>query len=91
MHVVCVTFTIHAGRMDDFLPLMRANAATSLAEEPGCHRFDVCVNGDEVFLYELYTDEAAFVAHLGMEHFKAFDAATAAMVADKAVRTYRLA
>lgn len=91
MHVVCVTFTIRPGKMDEFLPLMRTNAQTSLNEEPECHRFDVCVKGDEVFLYEIYEDEAAFAVHLGMDHFKAFDTATAAMVADKVVRTYRLA
>lgn len=92
MFAVVVTFQIKAGAMAEFLPLMIANAQTSLAEEPGCHRFDVCTDEDrpdEVFLYELYTDRAAFDAHLSAAHFKAFDSAVAAMVAGKDVRTYQ--
>ena len=70
---------------------MIANARTSLAEEPGCHQFDVCTDParpDEVFLYERYTDRAAFDDHLASAHFKAFDARVAPMIAAKEVRTY---
>lgn len=88
MFAVCVTLKIHAGKMDAFLPLMHANAAASLETETGCHRFDVCREQDEVFLYELYTDAASFQTHLETAHFKAFDAETAALVADKQVKTY---
>ena len=37
-------------------------------------------DGDEVFLYEIYDDEAAFQAHLHSAHFKAFAAATKEMI-----------
>ena len=67
MYAVCVTFQIAEGAMADFLPLMLENAAASLKGEPGCHQFDVCRDGDEVFLYELYTDAAAFEALLAKE------------------------
>lgn len=92
MFAVCATFQIAAGRMDDFMPLMLTNAQASLANEPDCHRFDVLTDPDlpgEVFLYELYTDSAAFDVHLASPHFKTFDTAVSAMIAEKSVRTYR--
>ncbi|QHQ36305.1 putative quinol monooxygenase [Algicella marina] len=91
MFVVIVTFQIRDGRMPDFLPAMIENARTSLAEEEGCHRFDVCTDserGNEVFLYELYTDRAAFDGHLQSAHFKAFDNAVSSLVGHKDIRTY---
>lgn len=87
-----VRFVLRPGALPAFLPLVEANAATSVREEPGCLRFDVCTpeaggpgDGDEVFLYELYEDAAAFDAHLATPHFLAFDAATRDLVADKRV------
>ena len=91
MFAVTVVFTLKSGSAEAFLPLIKANAATSLGDEPGCHQFDVCwdpARPDEVFLYELYEDAAAFDAHLAAEHFKAFSAASADLVADKQARTY---
>ena len=91
MFAVIVTFQINPSDWAAFLPTMRDNAATSLAQEAGCHRFDVCTDParpHEVFLYELYTDAAAFYAHLSSDHFKAFDARVAQMVASKSVATY---
>ena len=87
---VTVTFKIRATQTQAFMPLMLDNAATSLAQEPGCLRFDVCRDADptEVFLYEVYTDAAAFQPHLHSAHFKAFDAAVADMVQAKSVKTY---
>ena len=91
MFAVVVTFQIKPGAMDAFLPLMAANARTSLAQEPDCHRFDVCTDSarpDEVFLFELYSGRAAFDAHLASAHFLAFDADLAGMIAAKTVQTY---
>ncbi|GAB5446785.1 putative quinol monooxygenase [Gymnodinialimonas sp.] len=91
MYAVVVTFTLKAGRMEIFLPPMLDNAATSLRDEDGCHRFDVCTDPerpDEVFLYELYTDRSAFDAHLQSSHFLAFDAIAGPMVASKSIVTY---
>ena len=91
MFAVLVTFAIKPGRMPDFLPLMRDNAQTSVREEPGCRQFDVLTTAtatDEVVLYELYDDRAAFDVHLASDHFRAFDAATADMIADKDVRLF---
>ena len=91
MYAVCVTFEIKAGRMSDFLPLMQENARTSCLVEEGCHQFDVATDPDRrnaVFLYEIYSDRAAFDEHLASPHFQAFDAATSDMIASKAVATW---
>ena len=44
-----------------------------------------------MFLYELYDDRAAFDAHLATPHFKAFAAATDAMIATRRIATWRRA
>lgn len=93
MFAVVVTFQIAEGAMAAFLPAMTENAKTSLAQEAGCHRFDVCTDADrpnEVFLYELYTDRAAFDAHLASAHFKSFGEQAAPLVTAKDVRTYAM-
>ncbi|WP_147125297.1 putative quinol monooxygenase [Shimia ponticola] len=91
MFAVVVRFHLKPGTMPDFLPLMIRNAQQSRQTEPGCHQFDVlrdAATPAEVFLYELYSDEAAFQLHLETDHFKQFNAATSDMIADKDIRTY---
>ncbi|MDA7425403.1 putative quinol monooxygenase [Thalassococcus lentus] len=91
MYAVTVWIRIKAERLAEFLPLMMTNAALSLGQEPGCHRFDVCTDSDrsdEIFLYELYTNRAAFEAHLASDHFKAFDEAVSDMIASKHLQTF---
>ncbi len=91
MYAVVVTFQIKSGEMDGFMPLMIENAKASLANEPDCHRFDVCTDSarsDEVFLYELYTNRAAFEAHMASAHFQSFDEKASKMIASKTVHTY---
>lgn len=88
MFVVCVTFEIDPNRLNDFLPLMAAQARNSLTLEDGCHLFDVSQDPDtasHVFLYEVYEDKAAFDIHLASDHFKTFDTAVAPMVLSKSV------
>ena len=90
MFAVTVTFHIQPGQMAAFLPLMLSNASAS-RKEPGCRQFDVCTDpahNDEVFLYELYTDSAAFDAHLAAPHFKEFAAQVDPMISRREVRTY---
>lgn len=89
MYAVTVTFTLHPGARDSFLPLMTENARLSLEREAGCRQFDVCTDGgDTVFLYEIYDSADAFDAHLQSAHFKSFDAAVGEMVANKKVQTW---
>ncbi|MFT5742578.1 MAG: autoinducer 2-degrading protein [Paracoccaceae bacterium] len=90
-YAVVVTFKIKPDAMEEFAPLMQANAGASLFDEDGCHQFDVATDPgrpNEVFLYEIYTDRAAFDAHLASPHFKTFDMAVADMIALKDLRTY---
>ena len=94
MFVVAVTFALVPGGAASFLPAVLENARLSLADEPGCRRFDVCVpegGADEVFLYEIYDDAAAFDAHRRMAHYAAFNEAIEGLVASKDVRRYTLA
>lgn len=91
MFDVVVTFQIKPGKMDDFLPLMQHNAKASLDNEDDCIQFDVCVEDAQpevVFLYEIYTDRAAFDAHLASTHFAEFDTAVAPMIETKQVQTF---
>ena len=91
MHVVTVLFTIHAAHWEAFKQAIRQNAQTSLAVEPGCRQFDVCLGkpGEcQVFLYEIYDSEADFAAHLAAPHFLQFNALTASWVLEKQVRTF---
>ncbi len=72
-HAVCllVTLTCAPGKREAFVARVRAHAATCLAEEDGCIRFDVLVPDDEedtVHLYEVYIDDAAIETHLGTAH-----------------------
>ena len=76
MFVVIVDFVIRSEQAAAFADAVRDNARASLEREPGCHQFDVSVAPDDpsrIFLYELYTDRAAFDAHLASDHYKAFD------------------
>jgi quinol monooxygenase YgiN len=57
---------IAAGYLDRVLPLVMAHRTRCLASEPGTLQFEVLLPHDEqarVLLYEVYTDDAAFVAH----------------------------
>lgn len=90
MYVVTVQFSIKPEHRVAFDALMLEQAKNSLEKELACHVFDVCVphaDSDQVFLYEVYEDRAAFDLHLNSAHFKAFDAVVVDMVADKQVAT----
>lgn len=91
MFAVVVTFQVAPGQMQAFMPLMLENARASLTAEEGCHQFDVATDGarpNEVFLYELYTDAAAFKLHKNAPHFKNFGTAAGPMITDKTIATY---
>ena len=72
MFSLVVQMEVRPGWREEFLAGMTANAEASVRDEPGCLRFDVSsVAGEEnrFFLYEHYTDEAAFAAHKASPHF----------------------
>lgn len=91
MFSVVVLFDIKPGAEAAFLDLIRQNASASVRDEPGCRQFDVCADPTrpaEVFLYEVYDDEAAFEVHKTTPHFISFDAASAPLIQSKQVHTY---
>jgi (4S)-4-hydroxy-5-phosphonooxypentane-2,3-dione isomerase len=72
MFSLMVQMEVRPGRRAEFLAGMAANAESSVRDEPGCLRFDVCAVGsgeNRFVLYELYTDAAAFEAHKASPHF----------------------
>lgn len=66
-----VVFKIKPGAWAEFNAHIRDHATKTLAEEPGCERFDVLqpLNQDgtadqtQIILVEVYQDMAAFTAH----------------------------
>ena len=88
--VVTVLFVAKAEHRDAFRKAMVENAAASRTREPGCRQFDVCesADGSQVFLYEIYDDEAAFKHHLATDHFLRFNELTTPWTAEKRVVTY---
>jgi quinol monooxygenase YgiN len=92
MYAVTVRLEVPPEEFEKLLELLRVNAAASLAE-PGCRRFDVCVDAQShpvIFLYELYDDEASFSQHLASAHFKAFASATSPLNLRQEIRYYHL-
>jgi len=90
-YLLTVDFYLLPGALDPFLALIKDNARRSLAEEPGCQRFDVLVQKgvpDHILLYEIYQNRAAFDVHLKSRHFAEFNSASAPYVSDKKVVEY---
>ena len=89
MLAVCVDFEIDPASLDAFLTIMQKNAADSLANEVGCHQFDITQdskNPSKIFLYELYDDAFAFEIHKKASHYLEFNQLVSEMVTAKSVR-----
>ncbi|MDC3294077.1 antibiotic biosynthesis monooxygenase [Alphaproteobacteria bacterium] len=89
MLAVCVDFEVDPASLDAFLTIMQKNAADSLANEVGCHQFDITQDPDnptKIFLYELYDDVVAFEMHKQASHYLEFNNAISRMVEKKSVR-----
>jgi (4S)-4-hydroxy-5-phosphonooxypentane-2,3-dione isomerase len=75
MFSLMVQLEVRPEDRDEFLAAITANAAASVRDEPGCHRFDVTAvegDGNRFLLYELYDDAEAFEAHKRAPHFAAW-------------------
>ena len=89
MLAVCVDFEIDPASLDAFLTIMQKTAADSLANEVGCHQFDITQdlqNPTKIFLYELYDNAAAFDIHKKASHYLEFNQLVSEMVTAKSVR-----
>ncbi|MEZ5926078.1 MAG: putative quinol monooxygenase [Hyphomicrobiaceae bacterium] len=92
--VIIVDFKLNPGTRPEFRKLIDVNAQTSVRDETGCRRFDVLEpegESDRIVLYEIYDSRADLEAHIATEHYKSFDKASAAMVAEKTVTAFALA
>ena len=78
-----VELDINPGQLDTFLVAARGDAHGSVTHEPGCRRFDILRDAERptrVCFYEVYDDEAAFLAHREMPHFKRYLAESEPMI-----------
>ena len=75
MFVLVVDLKIKPDQVEGFREMIAEQARRSVADEPGCHQFDVCQEEEDAstFLaYEVYTDAAAFDAHTQTEWYAEF-------------------
>ena len=89
MLAVCVDFEIDPASLDAFLTSMQKNASDSLANEVGCHQFDITQdpqNPTKIFLYELYDDVVSFELHKKASHYLEFKQVVSKMLRAKSVR-----
>ena len=73
MYCIIVKNVLKPGTRDDYLSAMLTNAAASVRDEPGCHRFDVLEAQEEpdtFYLYEIYDDADALQAHKETPHYR---------------------
>ncbi len=92
-YVVLAQFDVKTGRLAEMVEAAKIDAKASVANEPGCKRFDVLVPRDgaeRVVLYEIYDDEAAFQAHLETPHLKAFRDAIGPLIENRQVDTFEV-
>ena len=88
LFTILVDFQLKPGARSEFRRLIDENADASVRTEPGCLQFDVLEpegEGDRVLLYEIYSDSAAFDAHLRTEHFRVFAGASESLILQKTV------
>jgi quinol monooxygenase YgiN len=88
LFVILVDFQLKTGARPEFRRLIDTNADASVRTEPGCLQFDVLEpegEDDRVLLFEIYTDKAAFDAHLRTEHFRIFADASEPLFLQKKV------
>jgi autoinducer 2-degrading protein len=91
--VVTVNFQINEEHLEMFMAAMIRQAQNSLTREKDCLQFDVCQdreNPERVFLYEIYSDRAAFDAHLETPHFFDFDRTVAPWTVSKVAEQWEL-
>ena len=72
MYVIVVPIQIKPEFKEQYISGLIENAQGAINNEPGCLRFDLIQDANDsnrVWLYEVYTDESAFQAHLKSPHF----------------------
>ena len=70
---IFVSIKVKPGYRERFIEATLDDARGSVADEPGCFRFDVLQDDsdpDLIHLYEVYADEAALEAHRQAPHYE---------------------
>ncbi len=91
MHVVVVFLEAERGRQEDLREALIGYAQTCLEREPGCRRYDIChdpVEGTSFLLYQIYDDQAAYLAHRELPHYAEFRTLVDPWTRSRRVLTY---
>ncbi|HEY1505132.1 MAG TPA: putative quinol monooxygenase [Stellaceae bacterium] len=95
LFVLIAELQVKPEAVEKFIPLIMANANTSVHTEKGCMQFDVTQQTDDptkFSLYEIYADQAAFELHGKTPYVQDFFAKTKDMIVGRsAKRLTRLA
>jgi autoinducer 2-degrading protein len=86
MHIVLVQVTVRPELAEEFEQALLHNARTSVAQDPGCVRFDVSQAKEDPrrwILHEIYTNQEAHAAHREAPHFLAYQSVADRAVVDK--------
>ncbi len=73
LHIIHAALPVKPERVDDFIEASLGDALGSVHNEQGCLRFDLYQNREnpaELWLYEVYVNEAAFKYHTTTPHIK---------------------
>lgn len=92
MYVLTVELRIKPEHVDSFRETIERQARTSLENEEDCHDFQVSVSVEDPFLfllYEVYSDKAAFEAHVAMPYSKESGAMTKPWIESTAIRVWQ--
>lgn len=92
MHVVVVFLEAEEGRQRELADALLVHAKTCLEREPGCRRYDVCldpVDSLAFLLFQIYDDEAALMAHRELPHYAEFRLLTDPWTRSRRVLAYK--
>lgn len=76
-YVQLVDYEIGPADLEKFLAALKENGVAT-TKEAGCRQFEIsqsASNPNQIFIYEVYENEAAAQAHRGSDHFKKYVAA----------------
>ena len=72
MYVIIAPIQIKSGHKEEFIEALIYDAKGSVNDEPECLQFNVIQDANDsnrIWLYEVYTSEAAFQQHMQTPHY----------------------
>ncbi|WP_072377934.1 putative quinol monooxygenase [Hyphomicrobium sp. NDB2Meth4] len=91
MLVVVVFLEAEPGRKEELRDALLRHARICRESEESCHRYDISadpIEGAAFLLYQIYADEAAYLAHRELPHYADFRIITDPWVKSRRVLTY---